>query len=204
MFFGILVQSVAAQTRFGIKAGLNTVDISDETLKVTDKEGLEQLKLSVDNADYGINIGLYLLAKAKNFYIQPELIYNSNATDYKLDDFDNLGFTDSIVTEKYQYLDVPIMLGLRLGALRIGGGPVGHVYLSNTSDLIDFPGYKQDFKNISWGWQAGLGLDLWAINLDVRYEGNLTEFGDHFNFFGNKFHFSDTPTRVIATIGISF
>ena len=204
IFSVTILSNVQAQTRFGFKAGLNTVDVDEKSLLVKDSEDLEKLKLTLDDADYGINIGLYLLAKTKHFYIQPELIYNSNSAQYKLDDFNDIGFTDSLVSEKYQYLDVPIMLGLRFGAFRIGGGPVGHVFLSSTTDLLDYPGYKQDFKAITWGWQAGLGLDLWAINLDFRYEGNFTEFGDHFNFFGEKFNFSDTPSRLIATIGISF
>ena len=194
-----------AQIRFGIKAGLNTVDIEKEEIRIFDQDGREYLRMAIDEANYGINFGLYLLAMSKRFYFQPEVIYNSNTTDFKLDTLGNIGgYLDQTFQEKYQNLDIPLMFGLRFDFLRIGAGPVGHVHLGSTSDLFDFEGYEQDFENLTLGYQAGFGIDLWAINIDLRYEGNFTSYGDHFRFFGNEIPFSDTPNRFIGTIGISF
>ena len=192
-----------SQTRFGIKAGINTVD--REAINISDSEGRDELILAIEDANYGINIGMFLLAKSKRFFIMPELIYNSNSTDYKLDTLDGLGeYLDGVFQEKYQNLDIPIMMGLRFDFLRIGAGPVGHVFLNSTSDLLDFEGYEQDFKSLTMGYQIGLGIDLWSINVDFRYEGNFTNYGDHFRFFGNEIPFSQKPERFIGTIGISF
>jgi hypothetical protein len=195
----------AAQTRFGIKAGINTIDIERETIDIFDSEGRKQLKVELDKANYGINIGMFVLAKSKRFYIQPEVIYNSNSTDYKIDTLGSLGgYLDGVFREKYQNLDIPIMVGLRFDFLRLGVGPVGHVFLNSTSDLLDFNGYRQDFNNLNLGYQAGLGIDLSSIVIDLRYEGNFTNYGDHFEFFGTKVPFSNAPVRFIGTIGISF
>ncbi len=194
-----------SQTRFGIKAGINTVDVDKKEIQIFDSEGREQLKLAIEEANYGINIGLFLQAKSKRFFFQPEVIYNSNSTDYKLDTLDGVGgYLDGVFQEKYQNLDIPIMMGLRFDFLRIGVGPVGHVFLNSTSDLLDFPGYEQDFKNLTLGYQAGMGIDFWSINIDLRYEGNFTEYGDHFRFFGTEVPFSTKPARFIGTIGITF
>lgn len=200
-----LMPTADAQVSLGIKAGLNTTDLDKEELNIFDSEGRERFKIALDESNYGINIGLFLLAKSKRFYIQPEVIYNSSSTNYLIDSFSTAGEIFShTFQEKYDRLDIPLMVGLRFGPLRIGGGPVGHVHLNSTSDIIDFDGYKQDFTSMTLGYQAGLGLDLWAINLEVRYEGNLDNFGEHFNFFGHTYAFSNSPTRIIGTIGISF
>ena len=201
----IFCGALGAQTKVGIKAGVNTLDIEKDQIEVFDNQGREQLRLAIDEANYGINIGLYLLAKSKRFYIQPELIYNSNSTNYKLDTLGSAsGYLDRVFKEKYQNLDIPIMLGLRFDFLRIGVGPVGHVFLNSTSDLLDIDGYEQDFKSLTLGYQAGIGVDFWSINVDLRYEGNIDNYGDHFRFFDNEVAFSSKPSRFIATIGISF
>ena len=205
LFSVLICASGWSQTRFGIKAGINTVDIDREEINITDSEGRDRLKIAIDEANYGINIGLFLLAKSKHFFVMPELIYNSNSTDYKLDTLGSLGgYLDGVFQEKYQNLDIPIMMGVRFDFLRIGAGPVGHVFLNSTSDLLDFEGYEQDFKSLTLGYQVGLGIDLWSINLDFRYEGNFTNYGDHFRFFGAEVPLSNTPERFIGTIGISF
>ena len=191
------------QIQFGIKAGLNTVDIDKETLTLRGSNGIDSLALGIKDAQYGINVGIFLMIKTKNFYVMPELIYNSNAVDYTLKELGD-GRIKEVFQEKYQNLDIPITMGLRLNWLRLGAGPVAHVHLKSTNGLLDFKGYKQDFAQATLGWQAGLGIDFWSINIDLRYEGNFTNFGDHFNFFGDQYEFSNSPTRLIGTIGISF
>ncbi len=194
-----------AQTNFGIKAGINTVDIDKDQIRVFDPEGRERLKVAIDDANYGINLGIYLLARSKRFFLQPEVLYSSNSTDFRVDSSGGVGnFLDKVFTEKYQNLDIPIMMGFRFDFLRVGAGPVGHVFLSSTSDLFDFEGYEQDFSDLTLGYQVGLGVDLSSINIDLRYEGNFTNYGDHFEFFGEKVPFDTKPARFIGTIGISF
>ena len=194
-----------AQTRFGIKAGINTVDIDKDEISVSDSEGRKQLKVAINEANYGINLGIFLLAKSKRFYFQPEVLYSSNSTNFRVDSTGGLGgYLDRVFKEKYQNLDIPLMFGLRFDFLRVGVGPVGHVFLNSTSELLDFDGYSQDFQDLTLGYQAGIGIDLSSINIDFRYEGNFTNYGDHFNFFGKKVPFDTKPERFIGTIGISF
>lgn len=191
------------QPRFGIKAGINTVDIDREEIDVLDSEGRNSLKIQIEEANYGINIGIFVLAKSKRFFFMPEVIYNSNSTDFRVDS-NASGYLDRLFREKYQNLDIPIMFGLRFDFLRLGVGPVGHVHLNSTSDLLDFNGYKQDFSNLNMGYQTGIGIDLASIVIDLRYEGNFNKYGDHFELFGTKVPFSSSPSRFIGTIGISF
>ena len=136
-------------------------------------------------------------------YVQPEFIFNSNRIEYRLEDLES-GAIDAVFAEDYKYLDIPVMVGLKSGILRINAGPVAHVFLNSSSELWDIDGYEQKFDEMTWGWQAGLGLDLWMLTLDFRYEGNFNNAGDHFRLFGEKFQFDESPSRWIGSIGIRF
>ncbi|HND75364.1 MAG TPA: hypothetical protein PKW10_13030, partial [Saprospiraceae bacterium] len=115
------------------------------------------------------------------------------------------GTIDTILAkETLQDLDIPIMLGFKSGILRLNAGPVGHLYLDSSSDLFKVSGYSEQFDKIKWGWQAGLGLDIWKFTIDLRYEGNFSKFGDHIRFGGKSYSFSDRPQRLIASLGLAF
>lgn len=96
------------------------------------------------------------------------------------------------------------MMGLKYGPLRLQGGPVGHLFLNSKSDLFDLEGYDQRFDEMTYGWQAGIGLDIGKVILDFKYEGNFNNFGDHIVFGNNSYQFDDSPGRFIASLGIAF
>ncbi len=126
-------------------------------------------------------------------------MFNSNRTDYKIGE-SSAG--DVIKNEKYQFLDIPVLVGAKLGPVRLQVGPVGHYFLKSTSELKDFKGYEARFKQMTWGWQGGLNIGFKRVSLDFRYEGNFSKLGDHITFFGDQYHFSDSPARLI--VGLNF
>jgi hypothetical protein len=205
-FFAIIMICVSAYTaqaqfKIGVKAGIGSYDLGTDSIKIQNGSLGNQVKIAVEDASYGYHFGLVAQINLGGFIIQPEVLYNSNSVDFKVTD----GFSmDRIVKEKYQYLDIPILFGTKAGPLRLNVGPVGHVFLQNTSGFTDIEGYKEDFKSLTLGFQAGLGIDFWKILLDIRYEGNLTNFGSHITFDGNQYQFSERPRRLLASISFVF
>ncbi len=96
------------------------------------------------------------------------------------------------------------MLGLRLGPLRIQGGPEGHLFINSTSDLFDVGNYDQNFDKFTVGYIGGVGLDLWNLMVDLRYQGSFQRFGDHINFFGTQYQFSQKPATLSLSAGWLF
>ncbi|MCB0653272.1 MAG: PorT family protein [Saprospiraceae bacterium] len=192
--------------KLGIKAGASTTNINAPELNILDINGVQNLKMALKNAQYGIHGGLVIRMRfGKNFMIMPEILLNSNKVDYSIIEINNSVVTDSILSEKYQYLDIPFMFGYKSGPIRLHAGPVGHFYLNSTSELLDnIEGYEQKFEELTLGWQAGLGLDLWKFTVDFRYEGNFSKFGDHIVFFGNKYSFDQSPSRFLLSVGFVF
>lgn len=191
-----------AQVKIGIRAGVNTSSLSQENIDILDNGGLDRLKVALENAQYGLHGGLLIQVKSGNFLLQPEILFNSNQIDYKVSDLQGGGLTNEILREKYQYLDIPIFIGYKLGGfLRLNAGPVGHVFINSSSELTNISGYAQKFKEFTWGWQGGFGLDIGKLMIDLRYEGNFNKYGDHFEFFGTRYEFDQSPARFLISIG---
>lgn len=180
------------------------MDISANELIIKDKNDINQLGISVNAADYGVHLGFFAQARLGKFFIQPEVLFNSNSVEYKLNDFTDASTISTIKKESFQNLDLPVMIGAKFGPLRLQAGPVGHVFIDSKSQLFDIEGYAQNFENMTWGYQAGIGLDLWKIILDLKYEGSFNDFGDHMVFDGKSYSFNDSPGRFVASVGIAF
>jgi len=197
------VASAEAQLKIGLRLGVSTTDVNPNDLDILNN-GTTQIRLALDDAKYGIHGGLVIQGKIGNFLIQPEILFNSNRVDYEVSDAQNPDVSPLIKEEKYQYLDIPVLLGFKLGPLRLQAGPVGHIYINSSSELTDIDGYEERFKDFTFGWQGGIGLDLWKIMLDVRYEGNFSKFGDHITFFGDRYEFDKSPARFLFSAGFVF
>ncbi len=188
-----------SQNKFGIRAGLSTPNLDKETVQ---QNGLT---VAIKDAKYGFHIGLFSrFYLGEKLYLQPEALFNSSKVDFDVSDFGQ-GLMNTVLEESYQNLDIPLMLGYKIGPLRLEGGPVGHIHIASKSELeeeVTF--YTQRFQNFNMGYQAGLGLDIWQFVLDVRYEGNFENFGEHMTVSGQQIRFSQNPSRWVMTLGFAF
>jgi hypothetical protein len=191
--------------KFGVRGGVSTTEIAANDLFVTNAEEMNELQIGIQEANYGYHFGFFAQARAGSFFIQPEVLFNSNTVDFKVVDLTVNEAVPEILNEKYQYIDIPVMLGFKLfNTVRLQGGPVGHVYLNNASELVDIEGYEDKFEQFTYGYQAGLGLDFWKLVIDLKYEGNFNNFGSHINIDGRAYEFNQAPTRLVASVGIAF
>ncbi|MEP7320607.1 MAG: hypothetical protein ABI761_01765 [Saprospiraceae bacterium] len=194
---------IYAQFRVGLKFGVSSDNISTSAIDIQGANDFNDLKLSLLRANYGIHAGIFTQVKILGIFIQPEFVFNSSSADYKLSQLSHSP-VDVIKRESYQNLDIPVLLGVKLGPLQLGAGPVGHLFINSSSELIDVSGYKQKFKELKYGYQAMAALVIGKLYLDLRYEGNLSKFGDHLEFFGKQYSFDKSPSRMIGSIGIAF
>ena len=57
-------------------------------------------------------------------------------------------------------------------------------------------------SSMSWGFQAGIGLDISKLSLDARYEGSLSRLGESFSVGGADFPLDARPSQWIISLGI--
>ena len=187
--------SLSAQTKFGVKAGISTSDLGGKDFIKDD------LTLKLKEAKYGMHFGVFMRAQAAVFFIQPEATLNSINAEYEVDSFSG----SSIFKEKYTNLDVPVLVGLKMGPLRVGAGPVGHINIGKKTDLVnDAVVVSQDYQKLTFGYQAGLGLDIWRLNFDLRYEGNFDKVSDHIELAGTQVNLSKNASRFMFSMGYTF
>ena len=183
------------QVKFGLKIGLSSTNLNTEDLRILDENGLDRFGLALEDSDLGFFGGFLVQMQFGPLIVQPEFYINANSSDFEIDD----PIVGQIFKEKYQYLDIPILVGYKFGPLRLMAGPQGNVFLSSSTGLLDFEGYKQDFKSLTLGWQAGVGVDLWNLMLDVRYSGNFSKFGDHINFGSRQYEFDKSQSSLLLS-----
>jgi len=195
-----LVTAQNDKAEFGIKIGLQNHNVvTPETISLS--SSAELVEMSIGEIDYGFHAGIYARFKFLKLYWEPALLLNSQGITYLVKETDQSVIE---VKEYYQDLDIPLNIGFKIGFLKIHAGPVAHIHLNSTSELFDVEGYEQKFKNASFGYQAGLGLDFRKLRLSLNYEGNFTNYGDHISFEGESYNFSESPSRLILSVGLAF
>lgn len=191
--------------RAGLRFGVTTSDLQANSLMIKNAADLKDLRLDIVNANYGVQLGLFAQARiGKRFFIQPEVLFNTASVDYNLTDFSKASPDSKLLRETYNNLDIPIMTGLKFGPLRLQAGPVGHVFINSKSELLEVDGYEQKFAQTTWGYQAGVGLDLWKFVIDIKHEGSFQNAGDHISFFGRDYAFDTRQGKTVIALGYTF
>jgi hypothetical protein len=194
--------SVSGQFELGIRAGISSYDLANDGILVNN--GNQQISWNITNAGYGVHGGIYTRLTFLGVFLEPAVIFNTNTVDYDIRQIGSTGIFSTLGSERYNYIDLPVMLGIKISKLRLQGGPVGHFFINSSSELVNFSGYSQKFKEATYGWQAGAGLDIWKLRLDLMYEGNFSKFGNHIQIGGNPYQFATTPSRLLLSLGYRF
>jgi hypothetical protein len=162
------------------------------------------LRLTIpSNANLGYHLGVISQIRFLKLFVQPELLFTSNKNDVILYDevaSRNTGFAE----QKIYRLDFPVMLGIKFNSVKFEAGPMGTVILGTKSDLLEISNYEQQFKTLTYGYQLGIGLDFSKISLDLKYEGDLSKFGDKLTLGNQTFNFDQRSNQLIFSVGLFF
>lgn len=180
------LSAYAQKFSLGIKGGVNY-----SSLKTKDN-------LTDENNIMGYQVGIFARAGATGLYFQPELYLGTKGTEYT-----KIQTSTTTVEQKakvkFTTLDLPLLLGTKIGVdklnLRFMAGPVVSFKID---DETTFPSaYNQvsdfgNYKNQALGIQAGGGVDLGNLTLDLRYEAGLSNISESekYNQKQNLFHLS--------------
>jgi hypothetical protein len=142
--------------QFGIKGGMNLTSISKTGTFATDNQA-------------GYLGGIWARFGALGFNFQPEAyITGKNVT------------VDG-VKQKFTSLDVPLLVGGKVGAFGFGArfytGPVVSFAINKDQNYSSAVGSasRLDYKNQNYAWQIGTGVDIRSLSVDLRYEAGLSK-----------------------------
>lgn len=194
----VLAAPLYSQVKFGLKAGASTdFTFTDQTFQGTDFEVILQ---NAKDAEWGFQGGVFMRASFAGFYIQPELLLATATNSVTYDDVE-AGGAPVIYNQKFNKLNIPVLLGVKVGPLRLNAGPAASVMISDPKEIIEGATYKR----ATFGYQAGLGFDLFKkLTVDLRYEGNLNQFGDQIEIGGETFTLDDRTGALLVQVGFMF
>lgn len=141
----------------------------------------ENLSQSWDSRN-GYTGGVFLRF-GRTLFLQPEILYSGRGGSYNVQVLNANGQpvgAPQQVKVNVNSIDVPLLVGLKLGPLRAHAGPMASYLINTNEGLRDAVrrhtanGVDDTFNSAIWGYQVGGSLSLGNVALDVRYENGLS------------------------------
>lgn len=197
-----IVLPAFSQFKFGLKAGLSTTSISmDQAVSLTGQAGTYTVQ-AIKNADYGFHGGIFMRLTLLGIYIQPEALFATSENIYNVTMPGATKPTE--IPQKINKLNVPVLIGFKLGPIRLNAGPAASVAIGSPKALITDSSLTDLYSKTSFGYQAGLGFDLFKLlTFDLRYEGSLKKYQNQIeNLTNTKVSLDNRPNAFLFSIGI--
>ncbi|MCJ8211244.1 PorT family protein [Mucilaginibacter sp. RS28] len=151
--------------QFGVKGGVNLTSINTSSTFGN---------LSGDNRA-GFIGGLWARVGGAGLHFQPELYYTTKNVTVRADN------TSAENKASFSSLDLPLLIGTRVGALGVGArfntGPLVSFAINKDQNYSSAFGNAVNlrYKDQNYAWQFGAGLDIKQISFDLRYELGLNK-----------------------------
>ena len=166
---------------FGVRGGVNLSQLNTNSVVLSSGVSASALTLIQSNkANYTGWVGGIWMRLGHKVYIQPELLISAKGGKIG---FFPAGINSQPITvdASYTNFDVPVLLGLKLGPVRLNAGPVASLAISENASFKDAinqyaaQNIKKIYQQASIGYQAGVGVDFGSFNLDLRYQGSFSD-----------------------------
>jgi len=182
-----------AQLRFGIKGGANISNLSSASSVIDQVKGATNYQF-----------GVLLQAKMGGFAIQPEVLYS-----VKSGQFNNttVGSILSGTNTDYQSQNIEVPVNLQFGfgtsfaRVFIQGGP----YVSFLTGALvngsvkEYEDVKDNINTFNYGVGAGVGAELFNLQLSVKYDWGLSKLGQESLLLGQNINpFNELKDRNLS------
>ncbi len=145
----------------------------------------------------------------KKIYLQPEVNYYTQGSVFKTPSIGSLSPLEQEI--KLKSLQVPLnigwrMINLEIVNIRLFGGAVANFVLdkqvnttSGNADDYETALVPEDFNDVNWQFDVGVGVDVLMFAVDVKYVGGLSNVLKDVNFNGNTV--SSKSNLFVVTLG---
>ncbi len=192
----------------GIRGGFNFSSLpSSEEISIGGA-GLENSTMEALSDSYtGYHFGAVGYFSILGFFVQPEFLFSKTGQEMAINVRNGFPDPDDVrrefFTQEFSHLTIPLIAGLSFGPFRFGIGPVASYMIDSTSGYVDMDEDMQfGYNDWTVGYQALAGIKIGSILLDLKYEGNLSNFGESVSVGGNEFEFDTRPRQFIVSIGL--
>lgn len=154
------------------------ISVKSQDFSIGPKLGVSQANISVSGDDFisgdnslGYHLGLFVRMGGSSIFIQPEFLYTNTGGSFVQKQANG---TDISIDANFNRVDIPFMFGFKLADFfRIQAGPVASILIDyKIEDALQVP-LEVDYNTSTIGYQAGIGLDIGNLILDLKYENSL-------------------------------
>jgi hypothetical protein len=186
-----------SQINFGLKIGATSATVPTYDFS-TGTNNIEAVK----NSSWGFQAGAFLRVGLKSIYLQPEVVFATNTYDYNVT---TVSGTEAL-KQSFNRLEIPVLLAIKLGPIHFNAGPSATIQIGSPKALINDPNFGDMYRSATFGFQAGVGLDLFKkIILDARYNGSLSgKFGDAVTIGSQTFNLDSRQPTFTLSVGLMF
>ena len=159
---GFASAQIIPSVQFGLKAGANLASLQTSA----------SATFATGNRA-GFLGGIWARFGAAGLNFQPEMYVTSKNVD--------ITQPSGTTTAQFTSLDVPLLVGTKIGAFGIGArfytGPLVSFTLNKDQSISNALGktFSLDYQDQNFAWQFGAGLDVKRISVDLRYEAGITK-----------------------------
>lgn len=185
---------------FTVTSTLN--EVYAQEFSIGPKIGVSQGNIQVNGSDFstgnsklGYHLGLFARLGGNSIYFQPEVLYTNTGGDFQ----SSLGSTTTTYSASFSRVDVPIMFGFKIAKVfRIQAGPVMSFLLDSDLNSDGTGLTPPDYNSATLGYQAGIGVDVGNMILDLKYEGPLGKQAESIAGFATD----QRQNQLILSLGI--
>lgn len=143
------------------------------------KIGVSRSNISVDGDGFvsgeeqlGYHLGAFVRMGGHSIFLQPEFLFSkTGGTILK-----QVSGNDELLETSFNRLDIPVMFGFKFGGFfRLQAGPIASILLDYQLEDAFQIAQNVDYRSATLGYQAGIGLDVWKLILDLKYENSLSK-----------------------------
>jgi len=187
----LLTYSASAQLDFGLRAGAGLSSPRIENFK----ENATISDFKHDASELGYQVGVYTRVKLMSFFVQGEL-YFSQINQSAVATYAALNAPPKTIDLSFSRIDLPILLGVKLGPVRIMGGPM---FSANFNDISG--NLNDDLNAASVAYQVGLGLEFRKLFIDLRYQAGLGDWANSVIIDNSNYQADIRSTHIMLCLG---
>jgi hypothetical protein len=192
LVLGLLIGSkMSAQIDIGLRAGASLASPRIENFT----ENVSISDFSHETSALSYQAGVYARVKFLGLFVQGEL-YFSQINQSAVAAFQNLNVPPKTIDLSYSKVDLPLLLGFKVGPARIMVGPV---FSANFNDISG--NLNNDLNNASAGYQVGIGAELGKLFIDLRYEAGLGNLANSVLIENNSYKADLKTTQFLLCLG---
>jgi len=188
----LLTYSASAQLDIGLRAGINLSNPQIENFQASATIS----DLQTDDSEISYQAGAYARLKLAALFVQGEL-YFSQINQSAIASFNAANVPPKSIDLSFSRVNLPVLLGLELGPVRIMGGPVFSANFNDVSGNLN-----DDLQIASLSYQVGLGAEFNKLFIDLRYEAGLGDWANAVIIEDSNYEADISTQQIMLCLGL--